>query len=118
MRVASFIAALRGLMIMFTTQRHAQIHGLAAVASLALGAWLGIECRDWCWLVAAIAMVVSAEAFNTAIERLADRVTADRDPLIRDAKDLAAGAVLWAALGAAIIGLIVLGPPLWVRLLG
>jgi diacylglycerol kinase len=118
MRIASFIAAFRGLVVMFKTQRHAQVHGLAAVAVVALGAWLGIEARDWCWLVVAIAMVVSAEAFNTAIEKLSDRVTTDRDPLIRDAKDLAAGAVLWAAIGAAIIGFIVLGPPLWARLQG
>lgn len=83
-----------------------------------MGTWLGVDGQQWCWLVVAITMVIAAEGFNTAVEKLADRVTTERDPLIRDSKDLAAGAVLWAALGAAIIGLIVLGPPLWARLLG
>ncbi len=118
MRIASFIAAVRGLMVMFKTQRHAQVHGLAMTGVMVLAAWLRVELRDWCWLVVAIMAVISAEAFNTAVEKLADRITMERDSLIRDAKDLAAGAVLWAALGAAIIGLIVLGPPLWKRVLG
>jgi len=118
MRLASFIAAWRGLMILFNTQRHARIHLLAAAGVVAVGTWLGVDGQQWCWLIVAITMVIAAEGFNTAVEKLADRVTTERDPLIRDAKDLAAGAVLWAALGAAIIGLIELGPPLWARLLG
>ena len=80
---------------------------------IALGWFLRVGRSDWCWLVVAISMVWCAEAFNTAVERLADRVTMERDPLIKQAKDLAAGAVLCAALGAAVIGLLVLGPPLW-----
>ena len=118
MRLASFIAAWRGLIILFKTQRHARIHLLAGVGVVIVGTWLGMDDQQWCWLIVAMAMVISAEGFNTAVEKLADRVTTERDPLIRDAKDLAAGAVLWAALGAAIIGLIELGPPLWARLLG
>ncbi|MBL9145605.1 MAG: diacylglycerol kinase family protein [Verrucomicrobiaceae bacterium] len=118
MRLASFIAAWRGLIILFKTQRHARIHLLATAAAVAVGAWLDVDRQQWCWLIVAITMVIAAEGFNTAVEKLADRVTTEHDPLIRDAKDLAAGAVLWAALGAAIIGLIVLGPPLWARLLG
>ena len=110
--------ALRGLAFMLRTQRHAQIHAVAVFVIAALGWWLKIEANAWCWLVAAMTMVISAEAFNTAIERLADRVTTQRDALIGQAKDLAAGAVLCAAIGAAVIGSIVLGPPLWARVFG
>lgn len=58
----------------------------------------------------AIGWVWTAEAFNTAIERLADRVTAERDPQIGIVKDLAAAGVLVSAVGAGVIGLLALGP--------
>jgi diacylglycerol kinase len=118
MRLSPFMDALRGLAFMLRTQRHAQFHAVTALAVGAVGLWLRIEANGWCWLVAAMAMVMSAEAFNTAIERLADRITTQRDALIGQAKDLAAGAVLCAAIGAAVIGSIVLGPPLWARVFG
>lgn len=118
MKLSSFLNALRGLAFMLATQRHAQIHAAATLIVVAMGWWLKMESNGWCWLVVAIGMVFSAEAFNTAIERLADRVTLERDPLIRHAKDVAAGAVLCAAITAAIIGFIVLGPLLLARLHG
>jgi diacylglycerol kinase len=80
--------------------------------------WLQINRLDWCLIALATASVWAAEAFNTAVERLADRVTTERDPLIKQAKDLAAGAVLLACAGAVAVGLLVLGPPLWARLGG
>ena len=109
---------MRGLAFMLATQRHAQCHAAATLIVVTMGGWLNVDSNGWCWLIAAIGMVFSAEAFNTAIERLADRVTLERDPFIRQAKDVAAGAVLCAAITAAIIGFIVLGPPLLARLLG
>lgn len=118
MKLSAFLHALRGLAYFFATQRHAQLHAIAALIVIAMGAWLRVDANAWCWLVLGIGMVISAEAFNTAIERLADRVTMDRDPLIRQAKDVAAAAVLCAAITAAVIGFIVLGPPLWARLSG
>ena len=77
---------------------------------MAAGAGLGVSRLEWCWLVAAIAWVWTAEALNTALESLADAVHPDRHPLVGRAKDAAAGAVLAASLGAAAIGLLVLGP--------
>ncbi len=105
--------ALRGLGFLLATQRNARVHAVMTVLVAVMGWFLKIDRRDGCWLVLAIALVWMAEAFNTAIERLADRVTRERDPLIGQAKDLAAGAVLCAAVGAIILGLLVLGPPLW-----
>ena len=105
--------ALRGLGLLLATQRNARIHALMTVLVVGMGGFLKIDRHDWCWLVFAIVLVWIAEAFNTALERLADRVTREQDPLIGQAKDLGAGAVLCAAIGAAGIGVLVLGPPLW-----
>ncbi len=76
---------------------------------MAAGLLLRIDRGEWLWLVLAIGWVWTAEAFNTAIERLADRVIAERDPQIGVVKDLAAAGVLISAIGAAVIGLLVLG---------
>jgi diacylglycerol kinase (ATP) len=65
---------------------------------------------EWRWIVLAIALVWLAEAFNTAIERLSDAVTLERNENIGYAKDVAAGAVLAAAAFATIIGLTIFLP--------
>lgn len=110
-RIRSFGHAFRGLALL-RSEPNAWIHLAATVAVLALGAMLGIDRAGWAWLVAAIASVWVAEAINTAFERLADALHPAEHPLVRDAKDAAAGAVLIAAAGAVVIGLLVLGPPL------
>jgi diacylglycerol kinase (ATP) len=114
--VASFRNALRGLGVVVATQHNAWIHLAASLAVIALATWLGLSRADWCWLVVAITVVWAAEAGNTALERLADASVPEANALVRDAKDAAAGAVLVAALGAAAIGFLVLGPPLLDRL--
>ena len=67
---------------------------------------------EWALLVLASALVLSAEAMNTAVEKLADRVSPERHPLVRDAKDVAAAAVLISAIGAAVLGALVFVPAL------
>jgi len=117
MRLSSFLDALRGLVFLLRTERNARVHALATIVVVALGLVLGVDANAWCWLVLSTALVWITEALNTAIERLADRVTAERNPLIRQAKDVAAGAVLLSAGSAVVIGVLVLGPPLrrWLR---
>ncbi len=117
-RVRSFSDAGRGLAYLLASQANARIHLAAALAIVALGLWLGLATRDWCWIAVAIAWVWVAEAFNTALETLADAVHPERDARVGRAKDVAAGAVLLASLAAAAIGLLVLGPPLLARLGG
>ncbi len=112
----SFSCALNGLGYLLRVERNAKIHVMATVLVIALGLWLELTRGDWCWLVLAISGVGVAEAFNTALEVLADRVTQAPDEAIRVTKDVAAGAVLLVTLAAVIIGLLVLGPPLWERL--
>ena len=110
--------ALRGLVFLVRSQRNARVHGVITALVLALGLGLHITRLEWAFIALATAAVWAAEAFNTAVERLADRVTTERDPLIKQAKDVAAGAVLIACAGAVAVGLLVLGPPLWARMGG
>ena len=111
-RIRSFGHAFHGLGHILRTEPNAWIHSVATLAVVLLGWTLGVDSAGWAWLVAAIASVWAAEALNTAFERLADALHPDPHPLVRDAKDAAAAAVLVAAAGAALVGLLVLGPPL------
>jgi diacylglycerol kinase (ATP) len=109
-RLHSFRYAWRGIVALVRTQPNARIHLAASVAVLAAGFVLGISGGEWGLLALAMGLVWSAEAMNTAIEVLADRVTTEQDERIGRAKDLAAGAVLLASVAAAVIGGIVFLP--------
>ena len=115
-RLRSFQAALSGLASMLRGEPNARIHFAVALAVILAGFWLEISRLEWCWLVAAIAAVLAAEALNTALESLADATHPDPHPGVGRAKDAAAGAVLGGAFAAALIGLLVLGPHLLARL--
>ncbi|MEM9478220.1 MAG: diacylglycerol kinase family protein [Verrucomicrobiota bacterium] len=108
----SFGCALHGVTQFVASERHARIHLAAAIAAIALGFWLGITSLEWTAIVLCIGFVLSAEAMNTAIEALADAVHPEKHPLIKKAKDVAAGAVLLAAITAATVGAIVFVPKL------
>ncbi|WP_245824738.1 diacylglycerol kinase family protein [Sphingomonas azotifigens] len=111
-RLKSFRYAIRGLRVLVREEHNARVHLAASLGAVAAGAALGLSLPEWRWLVLAIALVWLAEAFNTAIEDLCDRICPDFDPAIGRIKDLAAGGVLVASLAAAAIGLLTLGPPL------
>ena len=116
-RIRSFKYAFNGIRIMICSQHNAWLHALATALVIGAGLYLRIARFEWNWLSLAIMAVWSAEALNTAFEFLADATTPAYHPLIGKAKDVAAGAVLIAALGSAAIGALVLGPHL-VALLG
>ncbi|GAB2945362.1 diacylglycerol kinase [Hymenobacter coalescens] len=115
--VASFGYALQGIREALQSEPHLRFHALAAAAVVALGAWLRLPRHDWALLALAIGAVWAAELMNTAVETLVDLVSPDFHPLAGRAKDVAAGAVLLTALAAVVVGLLVLGPPLWAWLL-
>jgi diacylglycerol kinase (ATP) len=115
-RIRSFRDAGAGIAATLASQANAKIHAVATVAVVALGSLLDVSRGDWCWLAVAIALVWSAECLNTAVEELGDATARGPDPRVGRAKDAAAGAVLVAAVGASVIGALVLGPPLVARL--
>jgi diacylglycerol kinase (ATP) len=111
-RIRSFGHAIAGVWTMLKSQHNAWVHAAATVAVCAAGLALGLTAAEWCWIVLAIVAVWTAEALNTAFEFLADVASPEFHPLVKKSKDVAAGAVLIAAIGAAAIGLLVLGPHL------
>ena len=109
-RIKSFGYAFAGIRVLLREEHNAWIHCVVAVAAVTLGFLFDITRSEWTAVVIVIAMVFSAEAVNSAIERTADFVKAERDDRKRDIKDLAAGAVLLCAMGAAVVGVIVFLP--------
>jgi diacylglycerol kinase (ATP) len=97
---------------MLQSQHNAWLHAFASFCILVMGGLFRLTGGEWCWIILAIMAVWTAEALNTALEFLADAATPEFHPLVKNAKDVAAGGVLIAAVGSAIIGLLVLGPPL------
>ncbi len=115
-RIHSLLCACAGIVVMVRTQRNAQIHIVAALVVVAAGCCFHVSAVEWCFLASAIAAVWTMEAVNTAFESLADVASPDYHPLVKRAKDIAAGAVLIASIGAAVVGALVLGPYFWALL--
>ncbi len=111
-RLQSFRYAWYGLVLMLRSQHNAWLHAFASVCILVSGGLFRLTAGEWCWVILAIVAVWTAEALNTALEFLADAATSEFHPLVKCAKDVAAGGVLISALGSVIIGLLVLGPHL------
>ena len=108
----SFRFAARGIVDLFRFENNAKIHLLAAAVAIGAGSWLGLSAMEWAMIATQMGLVMATEAFNTALEKMADRVTTERDPLIKAAKDLASGAVLIVALTALVVGLLIFVPKL------
>lgn len=100
----SFRYAARGISDLFRFENNARIHLFAALAAVAVGIFLQISITEWAVVLTQIALVWAAEAFNTALEKLADAVSPEYHPLIKSVKDLAAGGVLIVAVSAAVVG--------------
>ena len=112
-RLKAFGFAIAGLTKAVKTQHALWLQLSAAAAIILLGLYFNITREDWRWLIVAIAMVITAETMNTAIEFLDDAFTKEHHELIGHAKDVAAGAVMVAAICAALIGLSVFLPYLF-----
>lgn len=115
-RIASFKYAFQGWGYAMRTQRNVWIHSVIATAVFLVGLWIQLPARDWAVIILTAAMVFAAEFVNTAIETVVDLVTAEQHPLAKAGKDVGAAAVLVAAMAAVLIGLLILGPPLWQKL--
>ncbi len=109
-RIHSIRFALRGLITALQTQPNARIHAAASALVIAGGAIFAISANEWCILILTIVTVWTAEFLNTAFESLCDVVSPQLHPLVEKSKDVAAAAVLVAAIGSLGIGIIIFGP--------
>ena len=103
---------------MLRTQRNAWIHAVISTAVFVLGLWLGLGRLEWAIIVLTVGLVWMAEFVNTALEAVVDLASPDLHPLAKVGKDVAAAAVLVGACTAVVVGLLVLGPPLWDKVSG
>lgn len=116
--VRSFYFAIVGLGFLLRSQRNARIELVMGAIACGIAAWVRISRVEWAILVFTIALVLIFEGLNTAIEAAVDLAMPRVHPLAKNAKDLAAGMVLIAAMASLAVGLLILGPPLWARLIG
>jgi diacylglycerol kinase len=110
LRLNSFKVAFSGLFILFKTQHHARFHLAAAILVVLVAVVLKASLTEWCILILAICMVMSAEGFNSAIEEIVNFISPDYHKTAGKIKDLAAGAVLISVLGAILAGLLIFLP--------
>jgi diacylglycerol kinase (ATP) len=115
-RIRSFGHAFRGGWYVVRTQQNAWIHLVITAIVVLLSFWLQLGLRDWAVIILATTAVFAAEFLNTAIEVVVDLASPQQHPLAKVAKDVGAATVLLAAFSAVLIGLLILGPPLWARL--
>lgn len=93
-----------------------QIHLSAAIIALGLSLWLGISTQQWLFILLSIVLVMSSELFNSAIEKLCDKVEPNHDSAIGYIKDISAASVLLCSLFALTCGLVIFIPPLLIKL--
>ncbi|MDE6336942.1 MAG: diacylglycerol kinase family protein [Muribaculaceae bacterium] len=109
-RGKAFVYAWQGFRALLRYEHNARIHLVAAVLAICAGIIFSISAMEWCVVVMCIGVVIAAEALNSAVEALADKISPEYDPLIGKAKDLGATAVTLLALVAAVVGCIVYLP--------
>lgn len=109
-RLAAFRAAGAGLRHAWQTQINLRLHAAIALSVAGVGVAVGVSTVEWAILVLAMTVVLVAELANTALETAVDLTTREFAPLARIAKDVAAGSVVVAALGAALVGALLFGP--------
>ena len=111
--IKSFGHALKGLKLLFSSQRNAVIHLFLMGLAVILGVLLKISFTEWAIIVLSSGMVIAAESFNTALEKLSDTIHPERNEGIGSAKDIAAGSVLITAIAALVVGIIIFIPKLY-----
>ncbi len=109
-RLNSFRYAFRGLSALFSDEPNAVIDVIILAIVVIAGILLGISKSDWIAIAVVSSLVITTEAFNSALENLSDFVCPEKDERIKKVKDLAAAGVLVSAIGAAVAGLIIFVP--------
>lgn len=109
-RLASFGYAFNGIAAFLRSEPHARIHAVATVVVVAAGCWYKVTPTEWILLVIVMATVWITEMLNTVIEKIMDHLSPAYHPKVKWIKDVAAGAVLVAAIAAAITGALIFIP--------
>lgn len=112
-RMKSFRYAFHGIYLLIRNEHNAWIHCAITACVLAAGFLAGLSRMEWVAIMLCIGMVFAAEAVNSSIEALADRVSEEYDEAIKRTKDLAAGAVLILAIISVVVGLLIFIPKLY-----
>ena len=111
--INSFKYAIQGILSSFKTERNMKIHIFIMILVIIAGVMLKINKYEWIACILCFAIVISGELFNTAIETVVDMVMPYKNDKAKIAKDIAAGAVLTLAIGAAVIGVIIFVPKIF-----
>jgi len=111
-RLRSFPFAFNGLKILLREEHNARIHLVAAILAIIAGFGFKISSMEWLAVIFAIGLVFALELVNSALENLADFLHPDKHESIKKVKDLAAAAVLVAAMCALVVGLLIFVPKL------
>lgn len=106
----SFSCAIAGLIYCIKNEKNMKIHILATIIAVIVALVVKLNYTEWGLLILTIFMVLVAETINTAVEKTVDLVTTEYHPLAKTAKNLAAGAVLLAAIGSLLMAVVIFGP--------
>ncbi|MEA4982506.1 MAG: diacylglycerol kinase family protein [Paludibacter sp.] len=112
-RIHSFKNAFRGIRMVISSEKNMQIHLIVALLVVVAGLFFTISLTEWMLCLLCFGLVIGAEIMNTAIENLVDLASPQKHVLAGKAKDMAAGAVLVCSIFAAIVGLIIFLPKVW-----
>ncbi len=108
--IGAFQFAISGCVSFFRSERNGKLQLLVASVTIALAVIASLSVIEWCIIFLCIAMVIGLEMINSAIERLCDIVHPEYNAVIKIVKDIAAGAVLWAAIISVVAGLLIFIP--------
>jgi diacylglycerol kinase len=109
-RLQSFRHAFNGIRSFLRSEPNGRIHFVATIVVIIAGVWFHCSLAEWAILIIVMAMVWLTEMLNTSIEKIMDHITPEQHPGVKRIKDIAAGAVLIAALAAAIVGALIFIP--------
>jgi len=115
-RLSAIGYALQGWWHVLRTQPNTWIHAILSVAVVTLSFWLKLSHQDFAIIILTMAIVWTAEFFNTALEALTDLIQPKQHELAKISKDVSAAAVLITATASVFVGLLILGPPLWQKI--
>ncbi|MCJ7804959.1 diacylglycerol kinase family protein, partial [Patescibacteria group bacterium] len=113
--IQTFKNAFAGCWYAFTTQKNFIVHLLLSLSVLLLALWLQVSYERFLFLILVIFLGFTVEMLNTTVEKLVDLITEKYHPMAKIIKDLSAGVMLVVSVGVAVIGFLVLFPPLWQR---